>query len=137
VSEADHLHYLALLKHYPSPLNKTRCCSQPICTECFVQIKRADPNHTNPPSSDPAACPYCQETNFGVIYRAPAPGILTGENTSGAGVAEGADKAREQAEENAERALAMGNKRKSFGHQDPDVITTGESHFYEVQRSKS
>ena len=29
---------------YPPYLNRTRCCDQPICTECFVQIKRVDPH---------------------------------------------------------------------------------------------
>lgn len=29
---------------YPPYLNKTRCCDQPICSECFVQIKRPDPH---------------------------------------------------------------------------------------------
>jgi hypothetical protein len=28
-------------------MNYSRCCEQPICTECFVQIKRADPTTTN------------------------------------------------------------------------------------------
>ncbi|CEH13039.1 Putative Zn-finger protein [Ceraceosorus bombacis] len=53
---------------FPASLNRTRCCGQPICTECFVQIKRADPNHTNPPSSEPASCPYCMTNEFGVVY---------------------------------------------------------------------
>lgn len=30
--------------YYPRNLNMTRCCSQPICTECFVQMKRLDPH---------------------------------------------------------------------------------------------
>ncbi|KAF2097888.1 hypothetical protein NA57DRAFT_66421 [Rhizodiscina lignyota] len=30
--------------YYPPYLNKTRCCDQPICSECFVQIKRPDPH---------------------------------------------------------------------------------------------
>ncbi|KAG0677152.1 SNF1-interacting protein, partial [Pichia californica] len=29
---------------YPKILNTTRCCVQPICTECFVQMKRLDPH---------------------------------------------------------------------------------------------
>jgi len=69
--------------YYPSPLNHTRCCEQPICTECFVQIKRADPNHTNPPSSEPATCPYCMETNFGVVYR-PSPNLIGRPTSLGA-----------------------------------------------------
>lgn len=45
----------------------TRCCDQPICTECFVQIKRAEPIPTHL-ESEPAACPFCMETNFGGVY---------------------------------------------------------------------
>ncbi|KAM0327422.1 hypothetical protein ACHAQA_005708 [Verticillium albo-atrum] len=78
--------------YYPPYLNRTRCCDQPICSECFVQIKRPDPHypeHHNEPGeagqpqapnpeenpemliSEPAACPYCQQTEFGVTYEAP------------------------------------------------------------------
>ncbi|KAH0430697.1 hypothetical protein CcaCcLH18_07612 [Colletotrichum camelliae] len=74
---------------YPPYLNRTRCCDQPICSECFVQIKRADPHYPEhhgepneqPPNhpeespemliSEPATCPYCQQTEFGVTYDAP------------------------------------------------------------------
>ncbi|KAF6834598.1 Protein SIP5 [Colletotrichum plurivorum] len=72
---------------YPPYLNRTRCCDQPICSECFVQIKRADPHYPehhgepneqpNPEESpemlisEPATCPYCQQTEFGVTYDAP------------------------------------------------------------------
>jgi hypothetical protein len=78
--------------YYPPYLNKTRCCDQPICSECFVQIKRPDPHppehETNDPSqpgvsnpestaeaealvSEPACCPYCQLPEFGVTYEPP------------------------------------------------------------------
>lgn len=83
---------------YPKYLNLTRCCAQPICTECFVQIKRLDPhpphddhedNDSNTPSSitpsesgsatssspvepllvsEPACCPYCMLPDFGVTF---------------------------------------------------------------------
>jgi hypothetical protein len=75
---------------YPPYLNKTRCCDQPICSECFVQIKRPDPHppeHADPseaisesnPASDgeyslvsePAACPFCKQPEFGVTYDPP------------------------------------------------------------------
>ncbi|QPC69385.1 hypothetical protein HYE68_000137 [Fusarium pseudograminearum] len=77
---------------YPPYLNHTRCCDQPICSECFVQIKRADPhlpehhpngeardpneglNADDPPEmliSEPSACPYCQQPEFGVTYEPP------------------------------------------------------------------
>ncbi|KAK2800265.1 SNF1-interacting protein [Onygenales sp. PD_10] len=75
--------------YYPPYLNKTRCCDQPMCSECFVQIKRADPhppeheqrdaNSTAPPPeetdgqlvSEPSACPFCVQPEFGVSYTPP------------------------------------------------------------------
>ena len=79
--------------YYPKYLNKTRCCDQAICTECFVQIKRPDPHppeHHSEPGlppipheamnapgsedelvSEPAQCPYCNQPEFGVTYEAP------------------------------------------------------------------
>ncbi|RUS13825.1 hypothetical protein BC938DRAFT_477655 [Jimgerdemannia flammicorona] len=52
--------------YYPANINHSRCCAQPICTECFVQIKR--PPET--PSTS-ASCPFCVEPNFGVYYKPP------------------------------------------------------------------
>jgi hypothetical protein len=76
--------------YYPPYLNHTRCCDQAICSECFVQIKRADPHYpeghgdnngenanANPEEqaglliSEPACCPYCQQPEFGVTYEPP------------------------------------------------------------------
>lgn len=76
--------------YYPPYLNKTRCCDQAICSECFVQIKRPDPHppeHHDPSNSasapqdisadaealvsEPACCPYCQQSEFGVTYEPP------------------------------------------------------------------
>ncbi|MBW0543583.1 hypothetical protein O181_083298 [Austropuccinia psidii MF-1] len=56
--------------YYPSNINLSRCCQQPICTECFVHIKRNDPTPQEL-KSDPACCPYCVESNFGVTYEPP------------------------------------------------------------------
>jgi hypothetical protein len=77
---------------YPPYLNRTRCCDQPICSECFVQIKRSDPHlpehhpdgEARDPNeglsaedspnllvSEPSACPYCQLPEFGVTYEPP------------------------------------------------------------------
>lgn len=77
--------------YYPPYLNKTRCCDQPICSECFVQIKRpdphppdhegADPNAPRPEGeaesqpdrliSEPAACPFCVQPELGITYTPP------------------------------------------------------------------
>ncbi|KAJ4303907.1 SNF1-interacting protein [Collariella sp. IMI 366227] len=72
---------------FPPYLNHTRCCDQPICSECFVQIKRPDPHfpeghNENDPNhnpeeaagllvSEPACCPYCTQPDFGVTYEPP------------------------------------------------------------------
>ncbi|KAI9267107.1 hypothetical protein EDC94DRAFT_602298 [Helicostylum pulchrum] len=53
--------------YYPANINFSRCCDQPICTECFVQIHR--PLET---PSLPATCPFCMEDNYGVIYETPS-----------------------------------------------------------------
>lgn len=72
--------------YYPPYLNKTRCCDQPICSECFVQIKRPDPHppeheqpgQPRPPEeeaetlvSEVASCPFCVTPEFGVTYDPP------------------------------------------------------------------
>lgn len=82
--------------YYPPYLNRTRCCDQPICSECFVQIKRPDPHppeHGEPDPNNPnqaptsegnraesadtqlvteaAACPFCVQPEFGVTYIPP------------------------------------------------------------------
>jgi len=74
--------------YYPPFLNRTRCCDQDICSECFVQIKRADPHipesHDTPGEerpgssstseqlvSEPATCPFCKQSDFGVTYSPP------------------------------------------------------------------
>ncbi|KAI2635230.1 hypothetical protein GGS21DRAFT_490443 [Xylaria nigripes] len=79
------------LMYYPPYLNRTRCCCQLICSECFVQIKRPDPHfpehHGEMPNAEtsqtrtderderlimePAKCPYCTQPDFGVTYENP------------------------------------------------------------------
>src|SRR5439155_5632312 len=43
--------------YYPPYLNRTRCCDQAICSECFVQIKRPDPHPPEHEQPDPNAPP--------------------------------------------------------------------------------
>ncbi|KAF2665784.1 hypothetical protein BT63DRAFT_463958 [Microthyrium microscopicum] len=84
--------------YYPPYLNSTRCCDQPICSECFVQIKRPDPHppeHGDPTEqasssqpqtqpdgqpdptadiqlvSEPATCPFCKTPELGITYEPP------------------------------------------------------------------
>ncbi|KAL8933813.1 MAG: hypothetical protein Q9216_006201 [Gyalolechia sp. 2 TL-2023] len=80
------------LIYYPAFGNKTRCCDQWICSECFVQIKRPDPHppeHVDPSApppppvepgeereegelvSEPATCPFCKQPEFGITYEPP------------------------------------------------------------------
>ncbi|KAI1810416.1 hypothetical protein GGS20DRAFT_186472 [Poronia punctata] len=79
------------LMYYPPYLNRTRCCCQLICSECFVQIKRPDPHLPDHHGDDtiaegepsnveenserlimePARCPYCTQSDFGVTYEPP------------------------------------------------------------------
>ncbi|XBW35069.1 hypothetical protein QEN19_000632 [Hanseniaspora menglaensis] len=69
--------------YLPKNFNYSRCCYQPICTECFVQIKRKEPHYQNSHDeneltasedtietlvSECAHCPYCATPDFGVIY---------------------------------------------------------------------
>ena len=74
---------------YPKLINLTRCCAQPICTECFVEIKRQPPHppHDEEPDplaspstslpedigliSEPACCPYCMAPDMGVTFSPP------------------------------------------------------------------
>ncbi|GMK58795.1 hypothetical protein CspeluHIS016_0602370 [Cutaneotrichosporon spelunceum] len=62
--------------YYPPNINTSRCCQQPLCTECFVQIKRAEATTTHL-ESEPANCPFCVETDFGVIYERPTAALPT------------------------------------------------------------
>ncbi|CAN6243720.1 unnamed protein product [Urochloa humidicola] len=56
--------------YYPS-LNRSKCCSKGICTECFLQMK---PTHT----ARPTQCPFCKTPNYAVEYR----GVKTKEERS-------------------------------------------------------
>ncbi|KAF8026018.1 hypothetical protein BT93_F2742 [Corymbia citriodora subsp. variegata] len=47
--------------YYPS-LNRSRCCTKGICTECFLQMKV-------PNSTRPTPCPFCKTSNYAVEYR--------------------------------------------------------------------
>lgn len=60
--------------HYPPALNRSSCCDQPICTECFVQIQRHEPHdcEEDPAKglvSEPASCPFCLAGSFAVGYQ--------------------------------------------------------------------
>jgi len=115
-------------QNYPSNINTSRCCQQPICTECFVQIKRGEATLTHL-ESEPACCPFCVETDFGVIYERPnLPSPLTSSSALG--------------KEDAELSVGVGMapkvqetmRRKSVSHKSKEVVTIGASLFQHVTR---
>lgn len=118
----------------------TRCCDQPICTECFVQIKRAEPTPTHL-ESEPAACPFCMEPNFGCVYDKPTPSrpVIVQPTHSGASSSSsnsasppsptaGQDGASPRTEPE-QQVAAPKPRRKSFAHTEKEVVTTGEPLF--------
>jgi hypothetical protein len=48
--------------HYPM-LNATRCCSQHLCTECYLQLR--------PPRHNKEPCPFCKHRKVEVVFRGP------------------------------------------------------------------
>lgn len=81
---------------YSNRLNLTRCCEQPICTECFVQIQRKPPHYPEEDEDEevsgtldeqearnqlkqmekelisvPACCPFCLTPEMGITYTPP------------------------------------------------------------------
>ncbi|KAK5073567.1 SNF1-interacting protein [Lithohypha guttulata] len=133
--------------YYPPYLNTTRCCEQPICSECFVQIKRPDPHppeHNDPdPNAPPvseeerqaqaegmlvsevATCPYCKQPEFGITY-VPPPfrrGLTYGAGSTPYGVTS----ARSSQTSVASSSLSPGPGRRrgtSLSANAPEVITT-------------
>lgn len=105
--------------YYPLNMNHSRCCDQAICTECFVQIKRTEPTATHL-VSEPAACPYCVQENFGVVYTPPP--WRTGIGSDGTSLPVWSDNPK-GSQQNILSA-AQKRRRKSFGHDSPEVVTT-------------
>ncbi|KAG8833573.1 SNF1-interacting protein [Serendipita sp. 399] len=103
-------------KYYPSNINRSRCCFQAICTECFVQIKRNEPTPTHL-VSEPACCPYCQQENFGVTYNPPPwrSGLLTD-----------ASAVRPDMPTKGSSTSSESSRRKSLSHDNPTVVTTDQ-----------
>ncbi|EAU88041.1 zf-C3HC4 type zinc finger [Coprinopsis cinerea okayama7 len=103
--------------YYPPNINHSRCCDQAICTECFVQIKRAEPTTTHL-VSEPAACPYCVQENFGIVYNPPP--WRAGIGSEGASPITPADVNRRIEQS----AIPYHKKRqKSYSADSPEVVT--------------
>ncbi|EPQ58422.1 hypothetical protein GLOTRDRAFT_72827 [Gloeophyllum trabeum ATCC 11539] len=109
--------------YYPPNINYSRCCEQAICTECFVQIKRADPTPTHL-VSEPAACPYCMQENFGVVYTPPS--WRAGIGSEGSTPPSWPDSAGGSSQPTSPMPPTMKRRRKSFGADSPDVVTTDQ-----------
>ncbi|KAI6022707.1 hypothetical protein EDC04DRAFT_2727899 [Pisolithus marmoratus] len=107
--------------YYPSNINHSRCCDQAICTECFVQIKRTEPTTTHL-VSEPAACPYCVQDNFGIVYIPPP--WRAGIGSEGMTPPSWADSPRGYHPPGTGSSSAQKRRRKSFGHDSPEVVTT-------------
>ncbi|KJA15933.1 hypothetical protein HYPSUDRAFT_47867 [Hypholoma sublateritium FD-334 SS-4] len=124
-SRADALVYRGAVEcpicflYYPPNINHSRCCDQAICTECFVQIKRAEPTTTHI-VSEPAACPYCVQDNFGVVYNPPPWRAGLGS--------EGSSTLWADPPRSTEPSAPPTHKRrqKSFGADSPEVVTTDQ-----------
>ncbi|KAI6150726.1 hypothetical protein BKA82DRAFT_122167 [Pisolithus tinctorius] len=104
--------------YYPSNINHSRCCDQAICTECFVQIKRIEPTTTHL-VSEPAACPYCVQDNFGIVYTPPP-------WRAGLGSEGTVNSPRGCHPAPTGSSSAQKRHRKSFGHDSPEVVTTDQ-----------
>ncbi|KAJ7738500.1 hypothetical protein DFH07DRAFT_696857, partial [Mycena maculata] len=108
--------------YYPPNINHSRCCDQAICTECFVQIKRGEPTTTHL-VSEPAACPYCVQDNFGIVYSPPPwrAGIGSeGTNSPWSDLPKGS----QQSIDNSGPYPTHKRRQKSFGADSPEVVLT-------------
>lgn len=110
--------------YYPPNINHSRCCDQAICTECFVQIKRAEPTTTHL-VSEPAACPYCVQDNFGIVYTPPP--WRAGIGSEGSSSMWSLDSPRSpQSIETSPPFPTHKRRQKSFGADSPEVVTTDQ-----------
>ncbi|KAK7466947.1 SNF1-interacting protein [Stygiomarasmius scandens] len=108
--------------YYPPNINHSRCCDQAICTECFVQIKRSEPTTTHL-VSEPAACPYCVQENFGIVYTPPPWRAGIGSEGSNSHWLD-SHKGSSSIETSVPSAPTHKRRQKSFGADSPEVVTT-------------
>ncbi|KAJ6546504.1 zf-C3HC4 type zinc finger protein [Mycena vulgaris] len=108
--------------YYPPNINHSRCCDQAICTECFVQIKRSEPTTTHL-VSEPAACPYCVQDNFGVVYSPPPWRAGIGSEGTNS-LWSDSPKGSQQSIDTSGPYPTHKRRQKSFGADSPDVVLT-------------
>jgi len=49
--------------YYPGGLNRSNCCGQGICSECFLQV--------SPRANKSAHCPFCKASAYATTFRGP------------------------------------------------------------------
>ncbi|KAH9901206.1 hypothetical protein C8Q73DRAFT_662620 [Cubamyces lactineus] len=96
------------------------------CPICFL-IKRADPTTTHL-VSEPASCPYCVQENFGIVYTPPP--WRAGLGSEGATPPSWPDSPKATSQQSLDAAAnpSMKRRRKSFGANDPEVVTVDQIH---------
>ncbi|KAG0071234.1 SNF1-interacting protein [Linnemannia elongata] len=112
--------------YYPRNINRTRCCDKPMCTECFVQLKRLESAPTESP-----ACPYCVEPHFGVIYSSallpsglpgsPIPGHMTASSMTGSPSSSSVDRGADS-----QSVSSPSTRRRSTSHKSPEVVSADD-----------
>ncbi|KAF9548836.1 SNF1-interacting protein [Mortierella hygrophila] len=112
--------------YYPRNINRTRCCDKPMCTECFVQLKRLESAPTESP-----ACPYCVEPHFGVIYSpallpsahpgSPIPGHMAATTMTGSPSSSSPDRGAD-----AQSPSSPSTRRRSTSHKSPEVVAADD-----------
>ncbi|CAG8481880.1 18335_t:CDS:2 [Gigaspora rosea] len=109
--------------YYPRNINYSRCCDQPICTECFVQIKRPEGGSLGANNSS-AVCPYCVEPNFGVYYKPPP--FSSGVGSENMPVAIPNPNIPPSTSLSPSPSVPDGKARRRSIHKDSDVVTTDQ-----------
>ncbi|KAL0071558.1 SNF1-interacting protein [Marasmius tenuissimus] len=107
--------------YYPPNINHSRCCAQAICTECFVQIKRSEPTTTHL-VSEPAACPYCVQDNFGIVYSPPPWRAGIGSEGSSS-ISSDSPKGSQNPVPTSSTRNTHKKRQKSFSADSPEVVT--------------
>ncbi|KAF9566671.1 SNF1-interacting protein [Mortierella alpina] len=115
--------------YYPRNTNRTRCCDKPICTECFVQIKRLESAATESP-----ACPYCVESHFGIIYSpallstglmSPSPS-MTGQTVGGTSMSVSSSNNSIERGPDGQTPSSPSTRRRSTSHKSPEVVSADD-----------